>query len=355
MKTPALSLPYINNARAVLITLAVNLGMVFLFFWSDGVTYADVILDSLICALLTTLINLWFVYASLKKMRAAGQMSAQAPISPFMQKLPQNPWALGVIYAAAFGALTVGVNGLILGFFGMQHLAFVPWLAYKLIYATVLSVKIVEFCIFRYVQPDWAQAGSEKNSAIENESLDQPVKNPLPKVSVFKEIYGSVTTNIALNIIIGSVLGGVRVAADATVIIYPTTVEGIPITGLVFGFICSILVTNGIVKTLNATICSVGPAMAASLGADKRFTWMPVKRVALTSLICIGVMVFSAMALPAIMTLFGLTVMNFYQFTIFITVYATLLSKPLACLLVRRCMQPDYINYVLKKEKVVTP
>lgn len=353
MKTQTVSLPYIDNAKAVLITLAINLGVVFFFFWPDGVTYSDVLFDSLVCAAITTIINMWFVYTRLKKMRAAGQMPAQVPVSPLMQKFPQNPFVLGAIYAIVFGVLIVGINGLILWFFGMQTMAFVPWVVYKLIYATVLSVKIVEFCIFRYVQPDFAKIGHGVDTETEEEYQGRPVKDPMPQISVFNEMFGSVTGNIAMNIIIGSVLGGVTVLADASVIIYPTTVEGIPITGLVFGLIVGILVTNGIVKEMNSVILASGPAMAEGLVADKRFTWIPVRRAALTCFICICVMIFSAVALPTVMTLFGISVMNFYQFTIFITVYATLISKPLSYVLIQRCIQPDYVNYILKKANVL--
>ena len=282
-------------------------------------------------------------------MRAAGQMPTQVPVSPLMQKLPQNPFALGAMYAVVFGVLIVGINGLILWFFGMQTMGFVPWLVYKLIYATVLSVKIVEFCIFRYVQPDFTNTVHGVDTETEKEYSGKPVKDPMPQISVFNEMFGSVTTNIAMNIIIGSVLGGVTVLADASVLIYPTTVEGIPITGLVFGFIVGILVTNGIVKEMNSIILASGSAMADVLAPDKRFTWMPKGKVALTAFICICVMIFSTVALPIIMKIFGIAIMNFYQFTIFITVYATLISKPLSYVLIQRCMQPDYVSYILKK------
>ena len=41
------------------------------------------------------------------------------------------------------------------------------------------------------------------------------------KIGLFKEIYGAVTGNIAMNIIIGSALGGVRVVEGGAVVIAP--------------------------------------------------------------------------------------------------------------------------------------
>ena len=78
---------------------------------------------------------------------------------------------------------------------------------------------------------------------------------------------------------------------------------------------------------------------------------MPKARVPLTCLICAAVMAFSMVALPTIMTLFGLSILNFYQFTIFMVIYSSLLGKPLGYLLTKRCSQPDYVLYVIKKHE----
>ena len=349
MSLNRISLPYVDNVKAVLITIVINLGVVFIFFWPDGVTFANVIMDSLICAIITTAINMTIIYFRMKKMRNEGLMPGRVPESPFMQKLPKNPFALGVIYAIGFGAVITGINALVLWFFEMPEMAFVPWMIYKLIYTTLLSIKIAEFCIFRYVQPDWAKlkGPSMKQEAGEDHA---PVKNPIPKVSMIKEIYGSVTANLAMNIIIGTALGGVVIGANYEVIVYPTTVQGIPITGLVFGFICGSLTTNGVLKSMKGTILAAGPDMTLGLSSDKRFTWMPKNPIALGCLVCICMMAVSSVVLWAIMMLFGISVMNFYQFTIFITIYATAISKPVSYILVKRCMQPTYIHYVLKKQ-----
>jgi len=142
-------LPYINNAKAVLITVAINLGVVFMFNFPDGIDFCGVMADSFICAFITTIINMTIVYASMKKMRASGQMPKQVPISRLMQKLPKNPLALGAVYALFFAFITIGVNGLMFTFFDIRNMTFIPWGVYKLIYSTILSIKIVEFCIFR--------------------------------------------------------------------------------------------------------------------------------------------------------------------------------------------------------------
>ena len=347
VKTEQVSLPYIDNTRTILITLGINLGVVFLVNWPEGITFTGVIWDSLFCVIITTIIDMWIVYARLQKVRAWGGMPSQVPVSRLMQRLPRNPFALGAVYVVFFGALTIGINADILWFFDMWEMNFVQWMVYKLVYATVLSVKITEYSIFRYVQPDWAKA-VPRDTEMHKGLPAQPVKDPLPKVGVFKEMFGSVTGNIAMNIIIGSVLRGIVLQADGSVVIAPTTVEGIPITGLIFGLITGILVTNGVVKEMNAGILASCPEVPETAVTDKRFAWMPVGRVALTCFVCVCMMAFSAAALWSIMMLLNIAVMNFYQFTVFITVYASILGKPLACALTRRCVQPDYIRYTLR-------
>ena len=339
------SLPYINNAKAVLITVAINLGVIFIFNFPDGINMRGVMIDAPICALITTIINMWIVYTSLKKIRASGQMPQQVPISRLMQKLPKNPVALGIIYTLFFAVITMGINWLILTFFDMHNMTFMSWGIYKLIYSTVLSIKIVEFCIFRYVQPDWANAKQEN---INEEVSDQPVKNPIPKISLFKEMYGAVTGNLALNLIIGSLLGGVIFKDDGSLAVLPTTIEGIPITGLIFGLIIGVLITNGVVQSIKNTIIASGSDMLESAVSNKWFTWMPKNKACLMCLICLCVMLFSAVALPVLMYLFGKSYFNFFQFSVFITIYATLIGKPLSYVLIRRCTQPDFIKYTLK-------
>ena len=343
------NLPYVDNVKAIAITVVINLGVVFLFNWPNGVTFQGVLWDSLYCGIITTIIDMCIVYTSLKKLRAKGRMPAQVPVSSLMQMLPKNPLALGVIYAFVFGALTVGVNAVMLWFFGIQSIAFVPWTVYKLVYATILSVKITEYITFRYVQPDWAMVGAT-GAEIQNDG--KPVKNPLPKISVFKEMYGGVTGNIAINFIIGTALGGVVTGSGSEVIIYPTSLQSIPISGLVFGLIAGILVTNGVIKAMKTAILASGAAETGEAVADKRFTWMPVRTVMLICFVCIFLMGFSALALWAIMKLFGISPMSFYQFTVLITIYATIITKPFSYMLVRRCSQPDYIRYTLMKSNI---
>ena len=345
MRTSAASLPYANNTRALCITVVINMACVFLFQYPHGITFHGVLQDSMVYGGITTAITLVIIYPRLRAMRDMRAIPRQTPESRFMQRLPANPVLLGCIYAGFFGLLTLGINALVLGFFGIERLGFMQWLVYKLIFSTVLSIKIAECCIFRYIQPDWA--GEETRS----DRPDPSVKNPFPKIGVLRAMYSSVAANIAMNIIIGSVLGGVRGASDGTVVIHPTTVQSIPITGLVFGLIAGVLVTTSVLKKMNAAILASLPAPDTTATASRFLAWMPVRNLPLVLCASLCVMAFSSVTLWALMAFFGVSVMNFYQFTIFITVYASIISRPLSALLVRRCLQPDYILYAHRERQ----
>ena len=337
-----------NNISAIGVTLVINLVTGFLFSRVVDITLINILWESLICVFVTTFINIWIVNGNFKKIRVTNTIPVQVPVSKLMQRLPKNPVALGAVFILAFGVLTVGLNALVLRFFGISAMTLVSWMAYKLLYTTILSAKILEYAIFRYLQPDCTEAAASVQ--IQTESDSTPVRNPLPKINMFKEIYVSVTGNIAMNIIFGTALGGAVIDAAGNVIIYPTTVQGIPITGLILGLIIGILVTNGVVNGVTMAILAIPDGGGEPPPPDKCFTWMPKRKIPLICLVSVCVMAFSAVALWALMKLFGLSIMNFYQFTIFITLYASLLSKPLSGLLIRRCTQPDYIRYVMEKE-----
>jgi len=337
-------LPYIDNAKIALITILINLVIVFVF-WPRGASFSEVLVDSAICALVTVALDMWVVYRRMMQLRAEGRIPTQVPISPLMQRLPKNPVALGAIYAVIFALLTVAINAAILSFYDIRSLSFAPWAVYKLIYATILSAKITEYCIFRYVQPDFATARPPLTAV----AAVQEVKNPLPRVPIAKAMFGSVATNIGVELFVGLALGSVIISADQAIVVPATTIEAIPVTGLIFGLIMGILVTRAVTKAMRQTLGSTPPAAVAGIN-DRRVAWLPKNSILLGMVVCFFSMIVTAIALRAIMTLFGIDTMHFLQKIILITVYASILGKLISAVLVRRYSQPDYLAYLYTKQ-----
>ena len=339
--TDRIALPYVDNAKAILLTIAINVAVVLVFFWPDGVVFNDILIDSFVCVVITVIADMAVVRTKLKKLRAAGQMPSQVPVSSLMQRLPQNPVALTAVYIAIFAPLTVGGTAALLMFFDMTEMSFVPWMTYKILFAVILSVIVTEYCIFRYVQPDWANADG---TGAGSQNFVRPVKDPLPKVSLLRELYGSVTGYIALNLVRGVIMGSVAVTAGS-VIIDPTAADAMFLRGLIFGFMTGFLVTNGVLRKMNGAVAASSPE---TMTGDRWFAWMPVRRFPLVLLMSVCMSIFTCAAFGAFMAVFGIPELNFFHFIIFITIYAMVMGRPLSYVVMRRCMQPDYVRHRLE-------
>jgi len=350
-KVKKIALPYVDNFRAIFLTVLINLAVVFVFFWPNGVTFNDILLDSFICVVITVFIDVVVVYTHLKKLRQEGNMPRHVPVSRLMQKLPKNPLALGIIYIMVFAPLAVGSIAVVLWFYELETMAFVPWMSFKLIFAVITSVIVTDYCIFRYVQPDWAHAYGTSDGP---QNFKGRVRNPLPKINVLKEMYGSITGYIALNLAKGYILGRIIIEADKSLLIHPYTTEGLlglHLTGLTFGFVIGFLVTNGVMRKMNRIIRETGTSMIDGAESDRRLTWMPVKRFSLVLFMSIGMSLFSFMVLWGALDVFGITELNFFQFIALVSAYAIIMGRPLSYLVTQRCMQQDYIRYTLEDNK----
>ncbi len=341
MRVQEEGLPYINNARAVLITVAINLASTFAFNFPQGIAFQEILWEAPVFGAVTTAIDMAIIYPQLKKKRARGLLPVYEPGNRMMQKLPRHPAWLGLVYAVAFAALSLLANWAILSFFGIDRMTFAEWAVYEITFVTLLSVKIVEYIIFRFVQPDWADAHSGAPMHM--------VRNPLPRFAMFKAVYASVTGNMALNIIIGTILGGVVLMDSKAVVIYPTTIERIHITGIVFGMISGLLVSNGVIKAVNQgthdTPLSDRPKSAA------KPLWLPRNRAALTGVVCCANVVITAAVLRGVMALFNLPMLDFYRYTVLMTAYATVNGKLISRFLIWRCTRLDYAQYIWRREE----
>ena len=159
-------LPYMDNWRTVLITVAINVALsMALRFGEAEITRADVILHGFMLGLITSVINVFIVRARLGKARELGTMPANVPVSRLMMRLPRNPFLLSLIFGVAFGALAALVGWSLMVFYGFERLPFLQYLVCKVILACVLCSKILEFAIFRLAQSDCAPVAQEEAAA----------------------------------------------------------------------------------------------------------------------------------------------------------------------------------------------
>lgn len=149
------SLPYLNNLQTVLITLAANFVLVFVFnFKMAGYDVYGIAIDAVICAMLTAAIDVLIVQASMKKAWAAGAVPKQVPVSKLMMRLPKRGIGLMLIFGGVFAVICAAINCGLFLYYGFETWTFWQFMLYKLVYSLILSERLVSMAILRMVQED---------------------------------------------------------------------------------------------------------------------------------------------------------------------------------------------------------
>ncbi|MBU9889109.1 MAG: hypothetical protein KTQ49_04490 [Candidatus Omnitrophica bacterium] len=149
------SLPYLDNLRGVLITVAIN----FILVWAANFGMAPynvyaVALDAAICGVLTAVIDVLIVRAGMKKARAAGIVPREVPVSHLMMKFPKGTFGFMLALGAAASVVCIAVNCGLFLFYGFERWTFWQFMLYKLAYSLVLSERLISLTILRLVQKD---------------------------------------------------------------------------------------------------------------------------------------------------------------------------------------------------------
>ncbi|NLA81852.1 MAG: hypothetical protein GX849_03360 [Clostridiaceae bacterium] len=335
-------LPYLNNLPMALLVAAINLALAFVFQYGRLLATADLLIDVASCGLVTAFTSLGYARWAVDKRRRQGALPGQVPISTFMQRLPRAYIPLSILTGLASSALMVLVTWALLRFYPETAYTFPRFLVWKIGYATWLAAKVIEFGIFRYVQPDCVKADDPPQQG------QQTVKNPLLRKEMFTRLYASVTTDFGMNMLIGLALGGTQIQGDL-VLLMGVSQEGVLITGLVLGLIISILM-------IRPTLASVQQiAYAGDLPqATSRNLWafLPSSPWALTGIFLLPAMVLSALTFWAVMYFFGFDSLNFFQFFIIRTAYTKLLSRLVETLAIQRYRQLSLSKRQPREEKV---
>jgi hypothetical protein len=106
-------LPYMNNTTAILLTLGINLAIMVALNWGKSFGLADIMLDAVICGVMTVVINVFFVRHYVTRALANKTLPTNLPVSRMMMRLPRNPFLLALLCALFFGLLTPLINGMI--------------------------------------------------------------------------------------------------------------------------------------------------------------------------------------------------------------------------------------------------
>lgn len=335
MKTKQ-SLPYLNNVSAILITLLINLILMCLINWQKPFTLSDVLIDGLICGVLTSAINVFLVVYLLRKRQFDQGFAENLPSSRLMMMLPKNPYLFASFCALFFGILTPLLNGLIFKFYDFERLNFYQMLVLKLLYTTFLSAKILELVVFRFLQPDVI---SKFTHLTADPQAIADIKIPIPHISYFQELYKSWITDFGTNMAIGLLLGGTIITDTDYVMIAPTLLNSMIVSGPISGMIITFMVIPPIAGSIltgmqNGTITAV----------EKPHPWLkhlPATPWLLALALCFPIILLTTIVYTLILSFFDFQSLNFFQFFFIRTAYTAVLVKGLVKLILLRYRQPD--------------
>lgn len=331
-KKTRVGLPYINNLPIILIVAAINLAVGFIFYYGASVTAYDFVTDATICGFTTVLISAAYVNWAIGKMRSKGALPCSIPDNHIIQRFPKNPIAFALIMAVLFSVLMALASSVFNSFYSIQDYTFARYAVLKVLYSCILSAKIMELVILRFIQPDCARPDDPPQTGTD------VVKNPIPSKETFGKLFNTVKTDFGFGMLFGLVLGGTKVV-DSQVVISATTRSGIIIGGLITGFIITLLMIRPVAKQMRqARLAGELPII------DKRIpliAWLPGKPMLFALVLMLPTMVITAAVLWSVLTFFGLETLNFFQFYVIRTIYTTLLTKVVVQLAVLRYIQPD--------------
>lgn len=325
-------MPYVNRWELVLLTVAINALVAFVFHSKEIVTWRDYVLDAVNCGIITSFINIFYAHYYVRKLRRQGALPQHIPQNQFMRRLPKNPLLLALVFAIFFGALMTVVSIAVAWFYGIDTFPFYRFMAWKIVYSFILTVKIVELSVLRFVQEDCATPTDPPQTG------SDVIKNPLSSRESFSNLFNTVVNDFGFNLVIGLLLGGV-VIANYNVIITPTTRSGIILGGLILGVIVTFRMTLPVVRRIKA-MRDAGELPPLE-EVTKAIVWIPEKPILFALTLLVPIMAFSAISLWGILTFLGFEVLNFFQYFVVRTIFVSfLLTKPVTMLAVVRYRQP---------------
>ena len=318
------SLPYIDNAKAVAITLLLNLLLPWIFR-IDMYEARNIVVDAVLCALITTAINVFTVWHFVRKAYAAGTVPSVVPVSKFMMRLPKNRLGLMVVFGTFLAGLCAGANHAVFTWYGFESWTFEQFLLYKLVYSLILSERIVSLCILRLIQPDCRKSNGEAATG-----PGQPIKNPLPSLSGIHGLFSNVSANLALQLYFNPYVGEYAIGGDRSIII----------EGIIGSAITCFIVIGLVTKTLDMARANG----EVNVPLNRWLTFLPKNRW-LFAFSCVFVAAPVGVSIFVVLFQFyGFESWTFYEFFWVKMAYLTILGKTLVAITIRRFTQPDIID-----------
>jgi hypothetical protein len=329
-------LPYLNNTAVILITMAVNLGILFITGWSQSFDLMFVLIDGASCGVVTALLDVFLIRHYVDIAKKNRSLPTNLPVNRFMMRLPKHTYLFAALCALFLGLLTPLLNSIIFNYYEFETLSLAQMLVLKLIYSYFLSAKTVELAIFRFVQPDLTGQLPDQTTATAT-----PARHSAPRVTYFQQLFNNWMTDFGLNMFRGLIIGTTTVTSDNYVLIAPTLLRSVDTTGLISGVIVTFMTVPSVSREI---IYSIDSGKTRPLTESNPYVaWLPKNRWLLTVVLCLPIIVLTTIVYYVVMSFFGFESLSFFQFFFIRIAYTTMLVKVLVPLIMFRYRQPHAV------------
>lgn len=318
MNTNNQRLPYINNARLILLTVGINFLADFYMLFSEQISKSQLLTDAAVFGAVTAVIDTFAVRYLLKKMYLKGNLPAEPLQNRWINCLPQNPFLLASVLAGTFAFLAWLFNSATLAFFERKALLPTEFIVWKLIYAVWFSAFMVRLLIYRYAQPGVFGTDIRQQGSAEMQEI-------FPPVSTFKEQWNAMLSDFGLNMIMGLIFGATVINPDRSLTIYGAAGDGIVCSALIYAAIVMVLMVYPVIKKIYEVAVSGEIAIpAARPNILARFPRSPWGN---TLIAFIPVALISVTFLWSIFAIFHFDTLNFFQFFVLRLILITILTE----------------------------
>lgn len=326
------SLPYINHWTTIGITAGINVVCVLLSFgFRQGITESNFLINIFICGFLTTVIDAVCARFYIVRLRRNGQLPGVVPTPRLIRLLPKNGALLALTLGVFFGFASYGVNLALIRFFGIAEYTLWRIVVWQALFACGLSSVVMQLVVLRMVQPDCALPGQPEQKGTVT------ILNPLPRFAALKNWFNTVTSDFGFNLVMGMAFGGV-VILEQKVVIYPTTLQGIGLSSVIFGVIVALRMVAPVTKSIAQM--RVRGELPPYEKPNVFLSRLPKSYRLFSLVLTIPTILVSYLVLSGVLTLFDFQVLNFFQYFIIRTIFVAILTKATIALAVARYRQP---------------
>ncbi len=138
--------------KSILFIALLNLAMAFIFQFGRPIAKTDVLIDVVICTVITAVICYVLIARAIRRKRSTGEIPATIPESKYAKFMPRRPIWFITILTVLSAAFIVSFSSLFLSLLEIERYSFLAFAIWKVVYATILSLILQKIIIWYLIQ-----------------------------------------------------------------------------------------------------------------------------------------------------------------------------------------------------------